>query len=112
MATLKTIRITVFYNVVLCNLVGQVPICLSKISNYLPLNLNIFIDLVLSEVPQPSKIIYNIAFFFSRKGVVSSKLIPKSQDYTLWTICWVHKRWGISQERYSLMQFQVTQFQT
>jgi hypothetical protein len=63
-ATLKTIRITVFYNVVLCNLVGQVPICLSKINNYLPLNLNIFIDLVLSEVPQPSKIIYNIAFFF------------------------------------------------
>lgn len=62
-ATLRTIRITVFCNVVLCNLVGQVPTFLLKINTYLSLNLNIFIDLVLSEVPQPSKIMYSIFIF-------------------------------------------------
>jgi hypothetical protein len=67
-ATLETIRITVFCNVVLCNLVGQVPTFLSKINTYLPLNVNIFFDLVMLKVPQPSKIIYNTAFSFLEKG--------------------------------------------
>jgi len=72
MATLKTIRITVFCNVVLRNLVEQVPTFLSKINTYLPLYLNIFIDLVLSEVPQPSKITYRIFFFLERGWLVQS----------------------------------------
>jgi len=78
-ATLRTIGITVFCNVVLCNLVRQVPTFLSKINTYLPLNLNIFIDLVLSKVPQPSKIMYSIFFPLEKGWLVQS---PSQNQWT------------------------------